>query len=97
MHLNVVVVVCLLIFLIDGFNGANGNAAVDERCNMQEFLNVTKTQKLVKLEEDYYRFFTGWERLYVGEEPMILKEILKLWYFLNHMEITIVCNHTQHH
>uniref|UniRef100_A0AC35F3A0 Uncharacterized protein n=1 Tax=Panagrolaimus sp. PS1159 TaxID=55785 RepID=A0AC35F3A0_9BILA len=46
-----------------GNNGEDGG-----KCDMQEFLNVTKTRKLVKLEKNYYRF--DGRNVFIGEEPL---------------------------
>uniref|UniRef100_A0A914PN99 Uncharacterized protein n=1 Tax=Panagrolaimus davidi TaxID=227884 RepID=A0A914PN99_9BILA len=48
-----------------GNNGEDGG-----KCDMQEFFNVTETQKLVKLEKSYYKFDRD-GYIFVGEDPLL--------------------------
>uniref|UniRef100_A0A914PXP0 Uncharacterized protein n=1 Tax=Panagrolaimus davidi TaxID=227884 RepID=A0A914PXP0_9BILA len=48
-----------------GNNGEDGGI-----CDLQEFFSVTKTQKLVKFENNYYRFDTNYG-IFVGEKPFL--------------------------
>uniref|UniRef100_A0A914QJA8 Uncharacterized protein n=1 Tax=Panagrolaimus davidi TaxID=227884 RepID=A0A914QJA8_9BILA len=49
-------------------NGDNGGGSGS--CDIQEFLNVTKTKKFAQLDKNYYRFLNRGLIIYVGEEPL---------------------------
>uniref|UniRef100_A0AC34FZ76 Transmembrane protein n=1 Tax=Panagrolaimus sp. ES5 TaxID=591445 RepID=A0AC34FZ76_9BILA len=67
MLLKAVTIWFLVIFFHGIINGETNN--VDAGCDLQEFLNVSKTQKLVELEKDYYRFFYG-NQFFANEEHL---------------------------
>uniref|UniRef100_A0A914PAD9 Uncharacterized protein n=1 Tax=Panagrolaimus davidi TaxID=227884 RepID=A0A914PAD9_9BILA len=65
--------IAALVFVILCFNGGIygqniGNG--DRGCDIQEFLNVTKSQKLVKIKKEYYKF-DGFTDIFVNDEPLL--------------------------
>uniref|UniRef100_A0A914QVU1 Uncharacterized protein n=1 Tax=Panagrolaimus davidi TaxID=227884 RepID=A0A914QVU1_9BILA len=65
-----VVFLCFVLFFGIEIYAQHVNSKDGDICDMREFLNVTKTQKLAKLEKSYYKFDRD-GYIFVGEEPLL--------------------------